>query len=355
MPRMRKLDLEEYWSKDWLLSTPAFPAIMSRDRYMLILRLLHFSDNSAPTDSDRLKKIRLVVDSGETTDIEEQGYELGKSGDIVGTLIKPYLEKGHTLFVDNWYSSPALFLWLHNKVTNACGIVRKNRKHMPKMEKLKKGNIQFMCSDILLALKWCNRREVWMLSTCHDSRMLESSKVDYKTGKKIFKPNCVLDNNKRMGAVDKKDMILSSIESVRKTVKWYKKFFFHVVDMSVFNSHMLHCVSNNKKIPMAKCHISLIREMVERFAGPKGRGGGRKSEEDVPLHLSGRHFAKLVTSDACKSILPCKSCLVCKNKKKRRETRHMCDFMKYNELYNTVQKQLKLPKIMRAGGTHGNL
>ncbi|KAG8234261.1 hypothetical protein J437_LFUL016021 [Ladona fulva] len=30
--------------------------------------------------------------------------------------------------------------------------------------------------------------------------------------------------------------------------------------------------------------------MVERFAGPKGRGGGRKSEEDVPLCLSSRHF-----------------------------------------------------------------
>ncbi|KAG8225674.1 hypothetical protein J437_LFUL018486 [Ladona fulva] len=169
MPRMRKLDLKEYWSKDWLLSTPAFPAITTRDRYMLILRLLHFSDNSAPKDSDRLKKIRLIVDSvrsafrnrlyphqnvcidgglllfkgklmfkqyiptkrnfvvytGETTDIKEQGYELGKSGYIVGTLIKPYLEKGHTLFVDNWHSSPALFLWMHNKATNACVTVKK--------------------------------------------------------------------------------------------------------------------------------------------------------------------------------------------------------------------------------------
>ncbi|KAG8239013.1 hypothetical protein J437_LFUL005070 [Ladona fulva] len=228
---------------------------------------------------------------GETTDIEEQGYELRKLGDIVGTLIKPYLEKGHTLFIDNWYSSPALFLWLHNKAMNACGMVRKNRKHMPKMEeKLKKGNIQFMCSDIFLALKWCDRKEIWMLSTCHDSHMLEYSKVDYKTGKNIFKPNCVLDN-KRMGAVDNKDMILSSIES----------------------------------IPKAKFHISLIREMVERFAGPKGRGGGRKSEEDVPLRLSGRHFPKLVTSDACRSSLPRKACVVGKNKKKRRETRYMCD------------------------------
>ncbi|KAG8223623.1 hypothetical protein J437_LFUL003491 [Ladona fulva] len=224
-----------------------------------------------------------IVYTGETRDIDEQGYELGKSGDIVGTLIKPYLEKGHMLFVDNWYSSPALFLWLHNKTTNACGTVRKNRKHMPKMEeKLKKGNIQFMCSDILLALRWCDRREVWVLSTCHDSRILESSKVDYKMGKKNIKPNCVLDYNKRMGAVDKKYMILSSIES------------------------------------------GLKEEVVA------------ESQEDVPLRLSGRHFPKLVTSDACKSGLPRKACV----------------FMIYNELYNTVQKQLKLLKFRHAGATH---
>ncbi|KAG8227731.1 hypothetical protein J437_LFUL008569 [Ladona fulva] len=77
-------------------------------------------------------KRNFIVYTGETTDIDDQGYELGKSGDIVGTLIKPYLEKGHTLFVDNWYSSTALFLWLHNKATNACRTVRKNRKHIPK-------------------------------------------------------------------------------------------------------------------------------------------------------------------------------------------------------------------------------
>ena len=30
-----------------------------------------------------------------------------------------------------------------------------------------------------------------------------------------------------MGAVDKTDMILNSINTVRKSLKWYKKFFFH--------------------------------------------------------------------------------------------------------------------------------
>lgn len=38
-----------------------------------------------------------------------------------------------------------------------------------------------------------------------------------------------------MGAVDKTDMLLSVAESVRKTIKWYKKvFFFHLLDLSKY-------------------------------------------------------------------------------------------------------------------------
>jgi hypothetical protein len=113
-----------------------------------------------------------------------------------------------------------------------------------------------------------------------------------------------------MGAVDKKDMILSSIESVRKTVKWYKKFFFHVLDMCVFNAHILYCEVQGKKIPLAKFHHSLIQEMVERFASDRGGVGGRKSNGSIPMRLTGRHFPKNVISEACKTTSPRKTCRV---------------------------------------------
>ena len=37
---------------------------------------------------------------------------LGKSGSIVTSLLDAYLDKGHILYVDNFYSSPALFAYL---------------------------------------------------------------------------------------------------------------------------------------------------------------------------------------------------------------------------------------------------
>ncbi|KAG8236629.1 hypothetical protein J437_LFUL016462 [Ladona fulva] len=118
------------------------------------------SDDTSEGEEEMNIKRRKTASQGAQSDIVQQNSDLGKSGDIVSTLINPYLEKGHTLYVDNWYTSPALFCWLHDRATNACGTVRKNRRNMPKMEeKLKKGAIRFKSSEKLLALKWCSKRE----------------------------------------------------------------------------------------------------------------------------------------------------------------------------------------------------
>ncbi|XP_066600736.1 piggyBac transposable element-derived protein 4-like [Prorops nasuta] len=196
MTRNKKLALVEYWSKDKLLRSDIFAELMTRDRYFKLLQMLHFNHTVDPTN-DRLDKIRniinilktkfnqafqpyqrlcideslllykgrlsfkqyipskrnrfgvksfilsdcqtgfvldLIVYAGSSTMVHSENQDIGKSGAIVEALIKPYLGKGHTLYVDNWYSSPALFNFLHNNCTNACGTVRKRRKGMPKID-----------------------------------------------------------------------------------------------------------------------------------------------------------------------------------------------------------------------------
>ncbi|CAG5115153.1 unnamed protein product [Candidula unifasciata] len=87
-------------------------------------------------------------------------------------------------------------------------------------QKLKKGEVSSKSAACLLAIKWCNKQEVWMLTTCHNSGMVATEKIDRKTGLNIVKPQCVVDYSKCMGSVDCTEMLLSSIESIRKTVKW---------------------------------------------------------------------------------------------------------------------------------------
>ena len=51
-----------YWSTDFLLSTPAFGKLMSRDRFLLLLHHLHFYDNSQHTEYRLAKMGRIMND-----------------------------------------------------------------------------------------------------------------------------------------------------------------------------------------------------------------------------------------------------------------------------------------------------
>jgi len=149
---------------------------------------------------------------------------LGKSGSIVTSLLDAYLDKGHILYVDNFYSSPALFAHLFYRHTGACGTVRTYRKEMPK--KLSKGEIEVFHSTELLALKWHDKRDVHILSTVHTNVIIATHKTHHRTGELIRKPKCIVEYTKNMGAVDKSDMQISLANCTRKTRKWYKNYFF---------------------------------------------------------------------------------------------------------------------------------
>lgn len=50
--------MKSYWSTREVLRTPAFGDVMSRDRFMLIMKFLHFTDNEAPVDGHPNPKLR---------------------------------------------------------------------------------------------------------------------------------------------------------------------------------------------------------------------------------------------------------------------------------------------------------
>jgi len=153
---------------------------------------------------------------------------------------------------NSWYTSPKLAFFLYKRKINTCGTVRKNRKLMPKMEKkLKLGEREANCTKKLLAIHWKDRRDVYMLTTMNKDKMVETKKIDRKTGKKYFKPECVINYNNNMGAIDKTDMLLSSIECIRRTMKWYKKLFFHIIHMSLLNAYSAYKTVTGKYIKLA--------------------------------------------------------------------------------------------------------
>ena len=166
--------------------------------------------------------------------------ELELSISVVMELMRRYLNKGHHLYADNWFASPALFEILQRNQTGACGTVCKNRRGLPSdITKLKSGEIQYLHTGILLALKWQDKQEVHMLSTIHSTTHANSGKVDRKTGREIRKPIGIIDYNTNKGAVDQVDMQLSFSECLRKSMKWYKKVFFHLLDIAEYKAFLI--------------------------------------------------------------------------------------------------------------------
>lgn len=250
--------------------------------------------------------------------------ELGLSGSVVMELMRRYLNKGHHLYVDNWFASPALFEILHRNRTGACGTVRKNRRGLPSLiTKLKRGEIQYSHTHILLALKWQDKREVHMLSTIHSTTYANSGKVDRNTGQEIRKPICIIDYNTNKGAVDQVDMQISFSECLRKSIKWYKKVFFHLLDIAVYNAFVISKMHGNISLDLSNFRLEIIREILIEHGSQRPRIVGRPSTSDGPLRLAGRHFLSLIPH-TCQSKQPQRRCVVCAFHNMRRDSSYYC-------------------------------
>jgi len=174
-------------------------------------------------------------------DGEEEYKDLGKTGQVVMRLMEPLLDKGHNLFLDNWYTSFALFKELANRLTPACGTVRKNRARFPPnfvSKKLKSGENLHVAKDHVLGLRFRDKRDVFFLSTMHRPKLVSSSKTD-KDGNVILKEKVVVDYNYGMGFVDKNDAIISQHDLVRKCQKWTTKVAFHFFSIVCHYNHLL--------------------------------------------------------------------------------------------------------------------
>jgi hypothetical protein len=89
-----------------------------------------------------------------------------------------------------------------------------------------------------------------------------------------------------MGAVDRTDMMIVSIECVRKLLKWYRKFFLHLLDITLLNSHAIFNVKIGQNISLANFQLQLIREIIQKYhvSRPSSKRG-RPSAGDQPLRL----------------------------------------------------------------------
>jgi hypothetical protein len=152
-------------------------------------------------------------------------------------LVQPLLKEGWTVWMDNFYNSPALARTLKMTYKTDCsGILKLTCKDMPpkvKNAKLKKGENVVQLAGPVSVTKSSDKKIVTMISTyhSHDTRAVTIR------GKETVKPISVLDYNKSMIGVDLKDQLLHSYLIERKRMnKWYMKLFRRLLNISILNA-----------------------------------------------------------------------------------------------------------------------
>jgi len=301
-----------------IFQTPIFPQTMSRNRFQLIQRYLHFIDNNAAgTYEEHLYKIRtildIVVNNFRTSFIPDREISLdegmlgwrgrlqfhvynpsritkysilvrmvcesstgyicnlqiydGKCGPLtetVGFLLEPYEGKGYHLYQDTYYSSVHQTNELLQKLIRVCGTIRVNRG-LPKVmiedaKKLKKGEVTFRRNKEILLISHQDKRLVNMISTLHAAEVIETT--SRRTGVAKKKPKCVIDYNTHMHRVDTADQYLAHCPFIYKTVKWLKKVFFYVLQCCLFNSYVTFSKNNPNS---CKSFLDFMSDITENL------------------------------------------------------------------------------------------
>ena len=97
--------------------------------------------------------------------------EHGLAYNVVMKLMEDYLDEGCRLYVDNYYTSPQLFLDLEDIDIYAHGTVRASWKGLPNgSHSLERGEAVFKkYKSTLTFVQWKDKRDVLCLSTFHGS------------------------------------------------------------------------------------------------------------------------------------------------------------------------------------------
>jgi len=253
-------EIEYYWSKSKLFGSEVIQNTMSRDRFELLLKFYHFSNNQeVHADQDRLFKLRPLLDllrarfksiyvPGSVISIDEtmvpwkrrllfkqyipgkvhkygvkiyklaatNGYTwnfmvytgkedptagLGHAQTVVLDLADGLLECHRTIVVDNFFASMALAKSLLRNDTYLIGTLRSNRAgsgHGVVQKKLKRGEVYGLQSnDGIKLIKWKDKRDVLMISTKPShSATLVETGKTNKSNERIMKPQVIVDYNK---------------------------------------------------------------------------------------------------------------------------------------------------------------
>ena len=175
---------------------------------------------------------------------------------IPATLLQKYVNKGHHVFLDNYYTSIPLASYFVQNGVHITGTIRDSRTQFSvelKAIQLGKGEAAFYQPNGIVITKYRSMQDkstgkpkmVYALSTAFAPGMGNTNRRD-RDGNVIQKPTCINSYNHNMGGVDLMDQQLDGINVLRKSYKGYKKLFLRLVMQCALSSHKSYKLQGGK-------------------------------------------------------------------------------------------------------------
>ena len=121
--------------------------------------------------------------------------------------------------------------------------------------------ISFVDGEVT-GVKWMDKRPVTVISTIHDTSTMtiqRSSRHAQGGIQTVCKPTMINEYNKYIGGVDIADQLVTYYGFQHCSNKWWKRVFFHLLDVTMVNAYIIYKSYRNTKVT----HLSFMVDVVK--------------------------------------------------------------------------------------------
>ena len=186
------------------------------------------------------------------------------------------LDKGHHIYMDNYFSSPALYKELADHSTGACRTLRVNRIGVPTSVQNCKPTDDLAITSRegrLLFITWKDKRIVNLITSVHNNssytKKIRSrfSETHFRT---VQQPKAIALYTLKMSGVDIADQHVAANTMSHRMLKWWKKVVLcNMLDMSIANVKVIHKALSNGPFNSTNFRMDIICGLLTGYEKPQ--------------------------------------------------------------------------------------
>ena len=146
----------------------------------------------------------------------------------------------------------------------------------------------------------------------------------FRRGIEKLKPVMIHDYNIYMLGVDKLDQLMSYYSFLHKSIKWWRKIFFWILEVAVINSYIIYKSLALQRGERPMSHLAFRRKLILSLSEPirssviPRRRSGTRVADNVERLRPTQHFLQKEAKR--------RDCMVCSNREEG-GTRHLTRFV----------------------------